>query len=177
MQEKLWPPWLTPLLSTQFFIPCKYHNSISSKSECNMYCLDCTNGPLCSSCLIQHHPDHHAIQIRRSSYHDVIRVSDVQKVLDISGVQTYVINGWRVVFLNKRPQPPRLGRGAVNACVCCGRSLIDGFAFCSLGCKLARTTSVSPPHCPVLVRSSASKSANVFRKRRKGVPHRASMGD
>ncbi|KAK1257497.1 hypothetical protein QJS04_geneDACA023097 [Acorus gramineus] len=139
MQEKLWPPWLAPLLSTQFFIPCKYHNSNSSKSECNMYCLDCTNGPLCSSCLIQHHPDHHAIQ----------------KVLDITGVQTYVINGGRVVFLNKRPQPPRLGRGV-----------------------LARTTSVSPPHCPVLVRSSASKStANVFRKRRKGVPHRASMGD
>ncbi|KAK1315491.1 hypothetical protein QJS10_CPA06g02026 [Acorus calamus] len=152
MQEKLWPPWLTPLLSTQFFIPCNHVTRLIGNPWKQ--------------------------QIRRSSYHDVIRVSDVQKVLDISGVQTYVINSGRVVFLNKRSQPPRLGRGVVNACECCGRSLIDGFAFCSLGCKLARNTSVSPPHCPVLVRSSASKSAaNVFRKRRKGVPHRASMGD
>ncbi|KAH0449282.1 hypothetical protein IEQ34_023082 [Dendrobium chrysotoxum] len=198
-EDNKWPPWLRPLLSTAFFVHCKQHAE-AHKCECNMYCLDCMNGALCSLCL-SFHRDHRAIQIRRSSYHDVIRVSEIQKVLDISGVQTYIINSARVVFLNERPQP-RPGKGVTNNCEVCERSLLDSFRFCSLGCKVVGTSNDSSvekerrkkkksgfsplaasdseeSYSSTIVQSftpsTPPPTAISFRsaKRRKGIPHRA----
>ncbi|KAH7679706.1 PLATZ transcription factor protein [Dioscorea alata] len=190
-KENACPTWLHPLLQASFFTQCNIHLD-SSRSECNMYCLDCKNGALCSSCLVYHH-NHRFIQIRRSSYHDVIRVSEIQMFLDITGVQTYIINGARVVFLNGRPQQ-RLGKGVTNTCTHCRRSLLDAFAFCSLGCKLAKTVKIQrklrtdDESGEEMNSSKDSKcsygegvileciSKNRKAKRRKGIPKRAPMG-
>lgn len=80
------------------------------------------------------------LQIRKSSYREVIRVAELKAVADVSLVQTYVINYDRVVFLNRRPQAPQHGIkcvGPAGACRECGRGLVDAnFRFCSLSCKV-----------------------------------------
>ncbi|KAL7092150.1 hypothetical protein ACP275_12G147800 [Erythranthe tilingii] len=130
-------PWLERLLNTTFFNLCRNH-AAAARSECNMFCLDCNCDAFCFYCRSSKHKDHQVIQIRRSSYHDVVRVSEIQKVLDISGVQTYVINSARVLFLNERPHPKLGGKApsVSHLCQICGRSLLDTFRFCSLGCKV-----------------------------------------
>ncbi|MFQ6650697.1 hypothetical protein Gotur_022801 [Gossypium turneri] len=195
-EDMKWPLWLRPLLQTSFFGQCKLHPD-AHKSECNMYCLECMNGALCSLCLA-YHKDHRTIQIRRSSYHDVIRVSEIQKLIDITGIQTYIINSARIVFLNERPQP-RLGKGVTNTCHVCHRSLLDSFTFCSLGCKVVGTSkklikkgklstemeysegeslniSVSIEGIQNIQQSFTPSTPPPTARRRKGVPHRAPMG-
>ncbi|XP_042492708.1 protein RGF1 INDUCIBLE TRANSCRIPTION FACTOR 1 [Macadamia integrifolia] len=191
------PPWLESLLSTSFFAVCRIHGD-AARSECNMYCLDCNADAFCFYCRSSRHKDHRVIQIRRSSYHDVVRVSEIQKVLDISGVQTYVINSARVLFLNERPQP-KSGKGVSHLCEICSRSLLDPFRFCSLGCKLVAIKRNGDASFSIesggegisrrvereeeelregnqqdIYPSTPSPPANP--RRRKGIPHRAPLG-
>uniref|UniRef100_J3MUE2 non-specific serine/threonine protein kinase n=1 Tax=Oryza brachyantha TaxID=4533 RepID=J3MUE2_ORYBR len=142
------PRWLRPLLSARYFAQCGDHGDSAGggRCECNMFCVDCAGdgGALCAYCLPLH-GGHRVVQVRRSSYHDVVRVSEVCRLIDVSRVQTYVINGAKIVFLNRRPQPARppgksagagAGGTAASCCEGCGRVLLDSSRFCSLACKL-----------------------------------------
>ncbi|XP_059646790.1 protein RGF1 INDUCIBLE TRANSCRIPTION FACTOR 1-like [Cornus florida] len=200
MDTMLVPPWLERLLNTAFFSICRTHGD-AARSECNMYCLNCNENSFCFYCRSSKHKEHQVIQIRRSSYHDVVRVSEIEKVLDISGVQTYVINSARVLFLNERPQP-KTGKGVSHICEICGRSLLDPFRFCSLGCKLVGIKRNGDARFTLMggeggmsrrvISSSSSREDEELRegsqqdmypptpppppstaRRRKGIPHRA----
>ncbi|XP_047042819.1 protein RGF1 INDUCIBLE TRANSCRIPTION FACTOR 1-like [Lolium rigidum] len=183
------PRWLRVLLTARFYTTCEAHSHTRRGGERTMFCLDCAAaagaGALCGLCAGHAHLGHRVIQIRRSSYSSVVRVSDVRGLVDMDGVQTYVINGARVVFLNERSLGHGHSRlkGIHYACVTCRRGLRDACRFCSLGCKAAAdgsTYSYSPsPLCNAFDQSCTPPTPMLTMPlhRRKGIPHRAPFGN
>ncbi|XP_031114088.1 uncharacterized protein LOC116017614 [Ipomoea triloba] len=126
------PEWLSALLSEKFFNACIAHED-ARKNEKNIFCLDCCEA-ICPHCITPHSP-HRLLQIRRYVYHDVIKLSDAEKLLDCGFVQSYTNNSAKVVFLNQRPLS-RPCRGSGNTCLLCDRMLQHPYLFCSIYCKL-----------------------------------------
>ncbi len=112
-------------------------------------------------------------------------------------VQNYVINGSKVFFLKRRPQP-RPPKGAVGAsqCIVCCRHLQDVNLYCSMQCMLDGESgavnvddSHFNPETPLArsnirvfnqaANSSGSDSEyqgeSMMHKRRKALPKRAPM--
>ena len=135
-------------------------------ASCNFFCTHCAGHALCSSCLDNHEgheliqvhrttlcrgkgglvPSFEReivvmlalceLQIRKLSGHNAVKVDDVQHLLSVSFVQTYLYNGGYVVFLNRRPMYG-LGNRGVFHCEECERGLLDkAYHFCSFGCKV-----------------------------------------
>ncbi|KAL6341836.1 hypothetical protein AAG906_038080 [Vitis piasezkii] len=130
------PPWVESFLSTRFYSGCTKHPDAAHK-ECNMFCIDCRSDAFCSHCRISLHSGHAVIQIRRSSYHNAVKVMEVEKLLDVSGVQSYVVNKCKVVYLDRKTQVKPSNGNASHACEVCRRGLLTNFRFCSLRCKVA----------------------------------------
>ncbi|KAI3929801.1 hypothetical protein MKX01_025969 [Papaver californicum] len=126
------PAWLEALYTQKFFAGCPTHET-AKKNEKNVFCLDCCTS-ICPHCLPSHRY-HRLVQIRRYVYHDVVRLEDLEKLIDCSSVQSYTINSSKVVFIKKRPQS-RQFKGSGNFCTSCDRSLQEPFVHCSLGCKV-----------------------------------------
>nr|TKW37524.1 hypothetical protein SEVIR_1G052300v2 [Setaria viridis] len=147
--ERAPPAWLRQLLGTRFFEPCPEHPAVtairSTRSVgCNYFCTNCAGGALCSGCLAGHEgrrvqgdlfSDACSAQIRKSSSHGLVRVADIERLLNVSLVQTYLVNGEEAVFLDKREISGK-GRAGTTRCEECSRGLQDlASLFCSLGCK------------------------------------------
>ncbi|XP_073281661.1 protein RGF1 INDUCIBLE TRANSCRIPTION FACTOR 1-like [Primulina huaijiensis] len=126
------PAWLESLYVQKFFASCPIHDSFK-KNEKNICCLDCCNS-ICPHCVASHR-SHRLLQIRRYVYHEVVRLEDLEKLMDCSNIQAYTINAAKVVFIKKRPQN-RQFKGSGNYCTSCDRSLQEPFIHCSLGCKV-----------------------------------------
>ncbi|XP_068641889.1 protein RGF1 INDUCIBLE TRANSCRIPTION FACTOR 1-like [Aristolochia californica] len=126
------PGWLEALNTQRFFVGCSTHEN-GKKNEKNICCLDCCTS-ICPHCLPSHR-FHRLLQVRRYVYHDVVRLEDLEKLIDCSNVQAYTINSAKVVFIKKRPQS-RQFKGSGNYCTTCDRSLQEPYIHCSLGCKV-----------------------------------------
>nr|CAB3449187.1 unnamed protein product [Digitaria exilis] len=132
------PAWLRPMLDTEYFGGCLDHPQARGSrgaGACNLFCTGCPDRAICASCLPSH-PGHKTIQIRRSSNSNVVRVADVEDLLQVSDVQPYLLNGHAAVFLKKRPMAGK-GRAGEVRCEECERTLLNAaYRFCSIGCKL-----------------------------------------
>ncbi|MCL7042833.1 hypothetical protein MKW94_003118 [Papaver nudicaule] len=126
------PQWLETLLDEKFFTPCLIHED-TRKNEKNVFCLDCCTS-FCPHCFSSH-CNHRLLRIRRYIYHDVMRLDDVQQLIDCSQIQSYTTNAAKVIFLNQRPIT-RTFRVSGNVCISCDRSLRERYLFCSLNCKV-----------------------------------------
>lgn len=126
------PEWLETLYNEKFFVGCSYHET-AKKNEKNVCCLDCCIS-ICPHC-VPSHRFHRLLQVRRYVYHDVVRLEDLENLIDCSNVQAYTINSAKVVFIKKRPQN-RQFKTAGNYCTSCDRSLQEPYIHCSLGCKV-----------------------------------------
>ncbi|KXZ43074.1 hypothetical protein GPECTOR_104g80 [Gonium pectorale] len=78
--------------------------------------------------------------VRRYVYCDVVRACDINPFVDTTGVQNYIINSAKVMFLHHRPHS-KLGRpNGTDVCTTCHRHLREGFSYCSLACKVEALT-------------------------------------
>ncbi|EXB56428.1 hypothetical protein L484_009854 [Morus notabilis] len=132
MDTSMKPAWLEGLIAETFFGGCGVHEN-RRKNEKNVFCLQCCLS-ICPHCLPSH-SSHPLLQVRRYVYHDVVRLADLEKLIDCSFIQPYTINGAKVIFLNQRPQS-RIVKGSANICFTCDRILQEPFHFCSLSCKV-----------------------------------------
>lgn len=84
------PAWLEALNTQKFFVGCLIHES-AKKNEKNICCLDCCTS-ICPHCLPSHR-FHRLVQVRRYVYHDVVRLEDIERLIDCSNVQVIPIEG------------------------------------------------------------------------------------
>eukprot|EP01018_Ginkgo_biloba_P011453 Gb_32018 [translate_table: standard] len=157
------PEWLEGLLHCNYFSPCMLHKS--AKLERNHFCIDCIEGPICSVGLGSAHCGHRTLQIRKASHHDAIRTSDIQKVIDISGIQCYSINGAKIVFL-LRPKAKLHDGRSKRRCVSCNRGLNDtGMLMCSIKCKLNAIRDNFDQDHSISLHLNAERSPDIYKHR------------
>ncbi|CAN1327791.1 Protein RGF1 INDUCIBLE TRANSCRIPTION FACTOR 1 [Linum perenne] len=155
------PAWLQGLIGESFFETCGTHVE-RRKNEKNVFCLLCCL-TICPHCFPSH-PSHPLLQVRRYVYHDVVRLGDLEKLIDCSYIQPYTINSAKVIFLKQRAVQSRCGKGGGgNICFTCDRILQHPFHFCSLSCKVEHMVEEGQDlSCIIPTVPSSDDMANTF---------------
>jgi PLATZ transcription factor len=139
------PTRLTTYLD--FFKPCAEHVGMHPDRKrllITNICIDdvsCGFKPGCHMCKVARGK---YLRIYRNSHFDVVRISDIRTCvdtrtsIDITGIQSYTINGAEVVFLRDRPVAYTTRPNTVRCqrCVTCGRFIKANSTYCSLRCKV-----------------------------------------
>ncbi|KAI5573666.1 hypothetical protein BDE02_10G095300 [Populus trichocarpa] len=165
------PQWVVVMYNTVFFRTCITHPD----SRMDRFCADCYSS-LCSNCLPAH-ARHKHVKIRRYIYSDVINRQDLSKLFNCSGIQTYVTNKARVLFLKQRNHYHRHQQQQINfkdyRCIICHRSLQDNCShYCSIECKV---TAIYGGECRKDQYRIQHLKRRKLKQSRKGVPLRAPM--
>lgn len=92
------PAWLHALFTQNFFLGCSYHEN-AKKNEKNVCCIDCCLS-ICPHC-ISNHRCHRLLQIRRYVYHEVVRLEDLENLIDCSNVQVQYPIPIRLIIYNR----------------------------------------------------------------------------
>lgn len=185
------PEWMGSFLKHEYFSECSQHNHKSKNGERNLFCVNCEKGPFCDIDRRGEHLEHVIVQVRKASHTDAVRVSDLEKLgVSYDSIQTYSINGAKIVFLPSRPQA-KPTKSAAGYCGVCNRSLQDPAKFCSLSCRelysgkmehLPKLRPGSPStvlrivplaESPTESESEEGPSVPLRRNKRKATPHRA----
>ncbi|KAJ9135728.1 hypothetical protein P3X46_032880 [Hevea brasiliensis] len=169
MKYALVPKWVIVMFKTIFFSTCMAHPGLK-KNEMDRFCIDC-HSAFCQNCLPVHALHKH-VKIRRYIYSDVINRQDLCKLFNCSGIQTYLTNKAKVLFLKQRNQhQQRHQQSHVKdyRCIICDRSLQDNNSlYCSIACKVSAIYE-EDEECLSLVKRQRLKQS------RKGIPLRAPM--
>ncbi|KAF4381311.1 hypothetical protein CsatB_001244 [Cannabis sativa] len=90
MDTNMKPAWLEGLMAETFFGGCGVHEN-RRKNEKNVFCLNCCLS-ICPHCLPSHR-SHPLLQVRRYVYHDVVRLGDLEKLIDCAFIQVdFMVN-------------------------------------------------------------------------------------
>jgi hypothetical protein len=121
------------LLSANFGAECGLHR----RARRRIFCLTCQKD-CCHECRTCFHARHNTFKLYISDYHYCVRKEDLATCsatapVVLRGVQKYICNGERVVFLRKRLNMSKRTSG--NCCEVCARIVTDA-KYCSLQCSV-----------------------------------------
>jgi hypothetical protein len=130
-------------------------------------CAACEAAPVAAG----GHAAHAPLRVRRASYAAAVALADVGPGAG-RGVQSYKVNGARVVMLRPR-RPPTAPPPSGNRCRACESGAADGFAFCSLACSMGEEDGEGgaggagalswprPPPCPRVASAGGSAAGSL----------------
>jgi hypothetical protein len=176
--------WLSRLIAAdannEFFKVCTCNGSWTAWSLVSLFDLNAAR-TLCWRCVGHEHAQ--LLQVRRSATgHALVKVAEMESLMDISGVQTYQLNHLTAVYITPHELQHRPIVGQPR-CMVDHRLLLDAkFRYCSIRCKALAgipVTALAGSTTGYILRSKGDALAPaptgavaMAKVRRRGVPRR-----